>query len=400
MNKQFRFNKKLIDALPAHPEDAKSKESEYSDTEVAGLRVIVNRKGRKYFLLRYSINGSKRSMKLGDYPQMEVADARQQALEHRGKIATGIDPQREQAAAQQSALTLREFVKNDYLPHAYATKRSAKDDEGRMRTILPELGDLALAEVTSHAIQQLHDRLRVQKCAATANRYLSLLKRCFSLAQIWGKLEGKNPVRGIRMHPENNMRHRYLSGEELRAFLSALKDEPNKPLADALRFLLMTGARRSEVLNARWDAIDIDKRQWYLPHTKSGKSRFVLLNDAALALLRQRPRSDSSVYVFQGKILGAPICNPYKGFQRAMKRAGLTDPNGQTGWRIHDLRHSFASLAINNGASLYEVQHLLGHSDSKTTARYAHVASANLRKASAHVSAIIAAAQQGSSAVA
>ena len=131
----------------------------------------------------------------------------------------------------------------------------------------------------------------------------------------------------------------------------------------------------------------------YLPHTKSGKSRFVLLNDAALAVLRQRPRSESSVYVFQGKILGAPICNPYKGFQRAQKRAGLS------GWRIHDLRHSFASLAINNGASLYEVQHLLGHQDSKTTTRYAHVASANLRKASAHVSAIIAAAQSGSQAL-
>jgi integrase len=389
MNRQFRFNKKLIDALPPHPEEVKSKESEYSDTEVAGLRVIVNRKGRKYFLLRYTFNGAKRSMKLGDYPQMDVADARHHALAMRGKIAGGIDPQCEPEAIVPANLTLKSFVTDDYLPHAYATKRSAKDDESRMRNILPELGHLPLTAVTSHAIQQLHDRLRVEKCAATANRHLALLKRCFNLAIIWGKLDGKNPVRGIRMHQENNQRHRYLSGEELRSFLSALSDEPNRALADALRFLLMTGARRSEVLNARWDAIDMDLRQWYLPHTKSGRSRFVLLNDAALAVLRQRPRSESTVYVFQGKVLGAPICNPYKGFQRALKRAGLT------GWRIHDLRHSFASLAINNGASLYEVQHLLGHSDSKTTQRYAHVASANLRKASAHVSAIISSAQQG-----
>jgi integrase len=389
MNRQFRFNKKLIDALPPHPEEVKSKESEYSDTEVAGLRVIVNRKGRKYFLLRYTFNGAKRSMKLGDYPQMDVADARHHALDLRGRIAGGIDPQCESEVIVPANQTLKDFVTDDYLPHAYATKRSAKDDEGRMRNIFPELGHLPLTAVTSHAIQQLHDRLRVEKCAATANRHLALLKRCFNLAIIWGKLDGKNPVRGIRMHQENNQRHRYLSGEELRSFLSALKDEPNRALADALRFLLMTGARRSEVLNARWDAIDLDLRQWYLPHTKSGRSRFVLLNDAALAVLRQRPRSDSTVYVFQGKVVGAPICNPYKGFQRALKRAGLT------GWRIHDLRHSFASLAINNGATLYEVQHLLGHSDSKTTQRYAHVASANLRKASAHVSAIIASAQQG-----
>jgi integrase len=389
MNRQFRFNKKLIDGLPAHPEEAKSKESEYSDTEVAGLRVIVNRKGRKYFLLRYSFNGVKRSMKLGDYPHMDVVDARHHALNMRGKIAGGIDPQREPETVTQAKMTLKSFVTDDYLPHAYATKRSAKDDESRMRNlILPDLGHLALTDITSHTIQQLHDRLKVQKCAATANRCLSLLKRCYSLSILWSKHDGKNPVRGIRMHQENNQRHRYLSGEELRSFLSALKDEPNQSLADALRFLLMTGARRSEVLHARWDAIDLDQRQWYLPHTKSGRSRFVLLNDAALGVLRQRPRSESTVYVFQGKFPGTPICNPYKGFQRALKRAGLT------GWRIHDLRHSFASLAINNGASLYEVQHLLGHSDSKTTTRYAHVASSNLRKASAHVSAIISSAQQ------
>lgn len=209
----------------------------------------------------------------------------------------------------------------------------------------------------------------MQKCAATANRHLALLKRCFNLAIIWGKLDGKNPARGIRMHQENNQRHRYLSGQELRSFLSALEAELSRALANALSFLLATGARRAEVLNARWDAIELEQRQWYLPHTKSGRSRFVLLNDTALTILYRRPRSESTVYVFQGKVLGAPICNPYKGFQRALKRADLT------GWRIHDLRHSFASLAINNGASLYEVQHLLGHSDSKTTQRYAHVAS-------------------------
>ena len=226
MNRQFRFNKKLIDALPPHPEDANSKESEYSDTEVAGLRIIVNRRGRKYFLLRYSFNGTKRSMKLGDYPQMEVADARHRALDCRRRVATGTDPQALAAAAAASQLTLRRFVIDDYLPHAYATKRSAKDDDGRMRNILPEFGDLQLSQISSHAIQQFHDRLRVHRCAATANRHLALLKRCFNLAIIWGKLDGPNPVRGIRMHQENNQWQRYLSGGELRSFLTALAKDP------------------------------------------------------------------------------------------------------------------------------------------------------------------------------
>lgn len=387
MNRQFRFNKKVIDSLPPHPEGAKAKESEYSDTEVAGLRIIVNRRGRKYFLLRYSFSGSKRSMKLGDYPQMDVAEARQQALDCRRQVATGTDPQAAVAVEAASKLTLRQFVTDDYLPHAYATKRSAKDDEGRMRNILPEFGDLPLSEISSHAVQQFHDRLRVQRCAATANRHLALLKRCCNLAIIWGKLGGPNPVRGIRMHQENNQRQRYLSGSELRSFLTALDEEPNRSLADALRFLLMTGARRNEVLQARWSSIDLDKQQWYLPHTKSGKSRFILLNDGAIDLLRQRDRPAGHLYVFPGKNVGEPICNPYKGFKRVLDRAGISD------LRIHDLRHSFASLAINNGATLYEVQHLLGHADSKTSQRYAHMASDNLRKASAHVSAMIAKAQ-------
>jgi integrase len=383
MSKQFRFNKKLIDTLPPHPEQAKTKESEYSDTEVAGLRLIVNRRGRKYFLLRYTINGAKRSMKLGDYPLMDVAEARQRALEHRGKIAAGTDPQEMRDAEVHHQLTFREFVTQDYLPHAFATKRSAKDDESRLRLhILPVFGDLPLAGIGSHAIQQLHDRLRVQKCAATANRHLALLKRALGLAVTWGKLD-KSPVRGIRLHQENNQRQRYLSGHELSRFLMALKEEPSRSLADALRLLLVTGARREEVLQARWDEIDLDRRQWFLPKTKSGKSRFVLLNDTAVDLLYDRPRTPNNPYVFPGKNPGQPICNPYKGFQRILHRAGIKD------LRIHDLRHSFASLAINHGASLYEVQHLLGHADSKTTQRYAHLASDRLRDATAYVSAII-----------
>lgn len=318
---------------------------------------------------------------------MDVVEARQRALDCRRQVATGTNPQAAVAVEAASKLTLRQFVTDDYLPHAYATKRSAKDDEGRMRNILPEFGDLTLAQISSHAIQQFHDRLRVQRCAATANRHLALLKRCCNLAIIWGKLDGLNPVRGIRMHQENNQRQRYLSGGELRSFLTALDEELNRSLADALRFLLMTGARRNEVLQARWNSIDLDKQQWYLPNTKSGKSRFVLLNDGAIDLLRQRSRPAGHLYVFPGKNVGEPICNPYKGFKRVLVRAGISD------LRIHDLRHSFASLAINNGATLYEVQHLLGHADSKTSQRYAHMASDNLRRASAHVSTVIAKAQ-------
>lgn len=109
------------------------------------------------------------------------------------------------------------------------------------------------------------------------------------------------------MHQENNQRQRYLSGGELRSFLTALDEEPNRALADALRFLLMTGARRNEALMAQWNSIDLEKRQWFLPNTKSGKSRFILLNDGAVELLRQRGRPSGHIYVFPGKNVGEYI---------------------------------------------------------------------------------------------
>jgi len=106
--------------------------------------------------------------------------------------------------------------------------------------------------------------------------------------------------------------------------------------ADALRFLLMTGARRNEVLQARWNSIDLDKEQWYLPNTKSGKSRFILLNDGAIELLRQRSRPAGHLYVFPGKNVGEPICNPYKGLKRVLEERRSTEA-GQTGRRRNRL---------------------------------------------------------------
>jgi integrase len=141
---------------------------------------------------------------------------------------------------------------------------------------------------------------------------------------------------------------------------------------------LYTGVRRSEALNAKWEHIDLAKKVWFIPRTKNGKHRHVILNPKALALLERLPRPNE--YVFYGKSEGKPLNNPQKCFGRTLKRAGIVD------FRIHDLRHTHASIAINNGASLYEVQHLLGHSQTKTTSRYAHLADETLRRVSDGVS--------------
>lgn len=387
MKRQIRFSKKTLDALPPCPVDARTKESEYSDTEVAGLRIQVNRLGRKRFLLRYTFAGAKRSMKLGDYPLIDATQARQKALECRSQLARGIDPQVELRAEQQAALTLRAFVEQYYLPHAYATKRSAKADESRLRLhILPEFGEQALNTISSYSLQEFHNRKKAQLCPASANRMLEIIKRVYSLAIIWEQLD-KNPAKGIRLHQENNRRQRYLSHDELRRFLAALDSEHNRSAADAFRFLLATGTRREETLQARWEHVDLEQRRLFLPHTKSGKSRHVYLNDTALAILLQRPHIPGNPFVFAGKLPGQGINNPSRAFKRVLERAQIK------GFRLHDLRHSAASLAINSGASLYEVQHLLGHaSGSTTTARYAHLSNDRMNQVSNQIAHILQAA--------
>ena len=379
--KRFRFNKRQIDNLPAHDRGAKSREAEYTDTEIAGLKLLVSKSGRKFYYFRYTL-GRRRAIKVGEHGPMTVQDARKRANEIRATLDRGIDPQQEKAK-RLAMPTLREFADAEYLPHARASKRSHRDDASKLRMhILPRFGDRPLTDVTTKELQAYHNEIKKKRCPATANRHMSLLHRMFNLAMRWGHIE-KNPAAGIKMHKENNARYRYLANEEIGRLMIALRSEPNRVAAAAIAFLLLTGTRRNEALNARWQHVNLEKGVWYLPDTKAGKSRHVVLNGQACNILRDLARVPGNPYVFPGRVQGKPLNNPTKAFRRVMAKAGIEDI------RLHDLRHSFASLAINGGVGLYEVQHLLGHSSQQTTARYAHLGEDSLRKASAAVSEVV-----------
>ena len=145
----------------------------------------------------------------------------------------------------------------------------------------------------------------------------------------------------------------------------------------------MTGTRRQEALSARWSDINLELGQWWLPQTKSGRGRYVTLSEEAKELLLSLPSRTSGGYVLPGRIQGKALHNPRRAFDRLLKAAGIEH------LRIHDLRHSFASLAVNAGATLYEVQDLLGHSSAQMTQRYAHLADSGRRKAVGNVGRII-----------
>jgi integrase len=373
------FTRKWIDQLPPHPRDSPSREKEYSDTQVVGLKLQVSKGGRKFFLLRYTFNKQKRAIKVGEYGPLSLNEARQRANELKAMIGRGIDPQ-EERRLQQQVPTFGDFVREHYLPYAYANKRTARSDESKLRIhLLPLLQHRKLDQIATTDLQRYFDQLRIKYTPATANRHLSLLSRMLKLAVTWGFLD-KNPAVGIRKAQENNERHRYLSDEEIVRLLEALRGDQNPVAAAFFEFLLYTGVRKGEALAAKWEHVDLLKRVWFLPRTKNGKARHVILNPLAVELLERQDRVPGNPYLFPGKVAGQPLNNPQKCFNRALKQAGIGD------FRIHDLRHTHASIAINNGASLYEVQNLLGHSQAKTTTRYAHLADETLRRVSDKVS--------------
>ncbi|MCU8150726.1 site-specific integrase [Vibrio vulnificus] len=388
-SKKFKFNKRQLDSLPPTPSTSRSKETEYTDELCSGLKLIVNRQGRKRFLFRYTLHGTKKSIQLGEYPAIDISTARQIANDHKREIALGNDP-KAMRDEKRNVLTFQEFAELHYLPYAMMNKLTAKSDAGSLKLhFYPKWGKKPLTDIGQQDIQKLLDGLLEGRKPATVNRLRSLILRMFRLAMEWGFVD-KHPGQYIRKLKENNVRQFFLNRQEVANFIRACNEEPNRTQANALKFALLTGMRIGEITSSKWEYLTVDDDgNWslFLPHTKSGLSRTVLLNDLAKEVMKDQRRFQKlkNPYIFAGDAEGRPIAHPKKAFARIRKASGIKDS-----FRIHDLRHSFASILINSGnATLYDVQHLLGHQSPQTSTRYAHLASSRLREVSANVAELV-----------
>ena len=388
-SKKFKFNKRQLDSLPPTPSTSRSKETEYTDELCSGLKLIVNRQGRKRFLFRYTLHGTKKSIQLGEYPAIDINTARQIANDHKREIALGNDP-KAMRDEKRNVLTFQEFAELHYLPYAMMNKLTAKSDAGSLKLhFYPKWGKKPLSDIGQQDIQKLLDGLLEGRKPSTVNRLRSLILRMFRLAMEWGFVD-KHPGQYIRKLKENNVRQFFLNRQEVANFIRACNEEPNRTQANALKFALLTGMRIGEITSSKWECLTVDDDgNWslFLPHTKSGLSRTVLLNDLAKEVMKDQRRFQKlkNPYIFAGDAEGRPIAHPKKAFARIRKAAGIKDS-----FRIHDLRHSFASILINSGnATLYDVQHLLGHQSPQTSTRYAHLASSRLREVSSNVAELV-----------
>src|SRR5262249_18058142 len=196
--------------------------------------------------------------------------------------------------------TLSEFVHDSYLQFAKNTKRSWRTDETILRLhILPSLGRLPLDQISNQAIAELLRSLQQKGYASgTTNRVLVLLRFLFNLARKWGIPRlSENPTTGLKTMPDV-CRERFLSDDEVRALLAALDADENQLAAKAIKLLLLTGARRNEITQARWDYVDWSKQKLLVPQSKTGKPRFITLNSAAIELLRSVPMVDGNPFIF------------------------------------------------------------------------------------------------------
>jgi integrase len=350
------------------------------DTKIKKLFVEVRTSGTKTYHLRYTNKyGKTCQIKLGLSTTISLSEARQLAQKNKTNVAMGSDPLEEKKKLA-NMITFQQLVDLHYIPYAKLHKKSWRGDVSNLNNhILHILATKYVGEITHNDIEHVvRTRVNSGGSKSSANLSLILIRHIFNLAiNVW-RIPGItiNPSKGIPMLKVNNCRDRFLQPEEVIRLNISLRNSPCKMLKYIVSVLLLTGARKREVLDSVWKDIDFEDQTWLIKRTKNGKPRQAFLCHQSLDMLFfLRSLNYSSTYVFPNPRSGQPYKNIFTAWRNARERAGMAT------FRLHDLRHSFASMLINEGRSLYEVQKLLGHTSSTMTQRYAHLAKDTLREA-------------------
>ena len=380
------LTKRLVDA-------AAPRETEYQvyDGEIPGLALRVNPNSRKVYTLFYrTLSGRKRTLTLGVHGAITPEQARRLAKDRLAEVTRGGDPagERQRSRHAPDLAALIERYRAEHLAFKKASTRTRA--EGLLkRIILPAVGKMKVEAVTRPDILALHRAHR--ETPVEANRAITLLSGIFTWAEDAGLVlpEG-NPCRRVKKHAERR-RERYLSAQELArlgAALAQAERDASESVAAilAIRLLLLTGCRKSEILGLRWEDVDLERSCLRLPDSKTG-AKTVLLGAAALQLLAEAAQEGS--WVCPGGRAGKPLKNLYKPWGRICKAAGVA------GVRPHDLRHGYVSIGAVGGESLVVIGAIVGHSAAGMTQRYAHLSDDPVRAAADRISSAIAAAMSG-----
>ena len=370
---------------------AKEKHYFVWDTEIKGFGCQILKGGKKTYVFYYHSPKTKKKgyTKIGCHGNITVDFARSKAKTLSAAVASGIDPReekKEKLIEQKQSVLFGDFFevfKEKYVTVEYKDK--GKNNMGHANQhILPYFGQKKLEEISARDIRQFLDSL--SHISTTANRCFALLSVAFKKAEDWEYLPPKsNPCTGVRKYKENR-KQRFLSQLELKRLEGSLIQQAKEQkgsvcTVNAILLILYTGCRLGEVLNLRWDSVHLKDRYIYLDDTKTGESARPL-NQKAIDLLTSLTPKEGNPYVFYGKVPGKPLAEVKTAWRAILKRAGIKN------FRIHDLRHSFASFALKEGVDLYTVSKLLGHKNIATTTRYAHLELGHLKEATNKVAGV------------
>ena len=392
MPKRMRLTEKVLrDAIPAEGRDY-----QIFDDDVRGFAVCIYRGGGRAFTFDYRHAGRQRRMTFARWPEWSVTAARERARELRREIDLGRDPLAERGQRRE-APRVQDLIDRYLKEHVTRLSAMNAGDQKSMmaKLIAPHWGKKLVTDITKADVEKLlakiaEGRARPHKAKPNnrarklqppkptpvrANRVGEVLRKMFNLAIEWGWRED-NPANGFYRRVENP-RERFLTKAEIDRLALALDADPDQRAAGIIRICMLTGARVGEVRQARFEQFNRELGIWSKPAatTKQRKVHRVPISEDVAAIVRQRqllvPKRNP--WLFPGDVPGQPVKEIRRFWLRVQKQAGIGDA------RIHDLRHTFASLLVSGGASLEMIGKLLGHTQMQTTQRYAHLLDAPLR---------------------
>lgn len=376
-----KLTKRFVEGLTAEEKDYV-----VFDSEVNGFGIRVMPSGRKSYVIQYRTGGRTRRMVIGRHGTVTSEEARKEAVRRLGEVACGDDPSKDRGDRRRAPTVahlcdrfIEDYATPKLKPRTVVTYRSQIKNY-----VKPKIGRFKIEDVRRSDIAALHQSLRDRPYQA--NRVLMLLSRMFNMAELWDlRSEGTNPCRMIPKNREHS-RERFLSQTELirlgEVFANAVQNGQETPhVIAAFQLLLLTGCRLGEIQTLQWDHVTTTHLE--LPDSKTGKRRIPLSNDARM-ILENLPYTEGNPYVIIGKHAYSHITDLERPWRRLREAAGMPE------LRIHDLRHTFASIAVMNGVDLLMVGKILGHSNYQTTMRYAHLADAPVRAAADKVSGLMA----------